>query len=119
MVRSVFDTRWGDQRRDMQITMSYQLDEASGEAIGSVYEELSVLGGSFQAENADSKFEVFHQREYCKWSVFWFANHADLWRGWGRGMGRERISSRLGTCGCARRVFRRQRIIAPYSGEYT
>ena len=54
-----FSTPDGAISEEIAITMSYQVDEASGEAIGSVYEELPVLSGSFQAENADSSSKYF------------------------------------------------------------
>ena len=41
------------------ITMSYQIDEDSGEATGSFHEELSALSGTFQPSNADSSSKFF------------------------------------------------------------
>ena len=54
-----FSTPDGAISEEVAITMSYQIDEDSGEATGSFYEELPVLSGSFQPSNADSSSKYF------------------------------------------------------------
>ena len=49
----------GEISEEIAITMTYNIDVESGEATGSFYEELPVLSGSFQAENADSSSKYF------------------------------------------------------------
>ena len=49
----------GEISEEIAITMIYNIDVESGEATGSFYDELPVLSGSFQAENADASSKYF------------------------------------------------------------